>query len=118
MIVTRQGIGKVCLALPGATLDHPFGDHHDAWRVGGKMFVMVGETGGVSWKVSDIAYEMLTESGRALPAPYLARAKWVNLPDPENADGWDDEELASYFASAHAIVAGRLTKKARAALGL
>ena len=49
----RRGIGKVCLALPGATLDHPFGDHHDAYRVGGKMFVMVGEQGGVSFKVSD-----------------------------------------------------------------
>ena len=79
------------------------------------MFVMVGEGGGVSFKVSDIAYEMLTESGEALPAPYLARAKWVNLPDP---NAWDDERLAGYFASAHEIVASRLTKKARASLGL
>lgn len=55
----RAGVGKVCLALPGATLDHPFGEHHDAYRVGGKMFVMVGERGGISFKVSDIAYEGL-----------------------------------------------------------
>ncbi len=59
----RAGVGQVCLALPGATLDHPFGDDHDAYKVGGKMFVMVGATGGVSFKVSDIAYEVLTESG-------------------------------------------------------
>ena len=111
----RAGIGKACLALPGVTLDHPFGDHHDAYRIGGKMFVMVGQEGGVSFKVSDIAYEILTETGKARPAPYLARAKWVNLPDP---DAWDDEELAEHFAIAHRIVAAKLTKKARAELGL
>lgn len=111
----RAGIGKVCLALPGVTLDHPFGDYHDAYRIGGKMFVMVGEEGGVSFKVSDIAYEVLTETGRARPAPYLARARWVNLPDPE---AWDDDELAGHFAIAHRIVAAKLTKKARAGLGL
>ena len=111
----RAGIGKTCLALPGVTLDHPFGDHHDAYRIGGKMFVMVGAEGGVSFKVSDIAYEVLTETGQARPAPYLARAKWVNLPDPE---AWDDEELAEHFAIAHRIVAAKLTKKVRAGLGL
>ena len=114
----RAVIGRICLALPGATLDHPFGDHHDAYRIGGKMFVMVGEEGGVSFKVSDIAYEVLTETGRARPAPYLARAKWVNIPDPENADEWTDADLADHFASAHAIVAARLTRKVRADLGL
>ena len=104
--------------MRGATLDHPFGGHHDAYRVGGKMFVMVGQEGGVSFKVSDIAYEVLTETGRARPAPYLARAKWVNLPDPEDAEGWTDADLADHFASAHAIVASKLTKKVRADLGL
>ena len=111
----RARIGKTCLALPGVTLDHPFGDHHDAYRIGGKMFVMVGEEGGVSFKVSDIAYEILTETGKARPAPYLARAKWVNLPDPS---AWDDKELAEHFAIAHRIVAAKLTKKVRAELGL
>ena len=111
----RAGVGKVCLALPAATLDHPFGDDHDAYRVGGKMFCMVGAMGGVSFKVSDIAWEVLTESGHARPAPYLARNKWVNLP---RIDDWPDDELAEHLAIAHSIVAAKLTKKARAALGL
>ena len=111
----RAGVGKVCLALPAATLDHPFGEHHDAYRVGGKMFAMVGERGGISFKVSDIAYAVLTEDGRARPAPYLARNKWVNL---ERIDAWPDDELAEHLAIAHSIVAAKLTKKARAALGL
>ena len=111
----REGIGKACLALPAVTVDHPFGDHHDAYRVGGKMFVMVGEQGGVSFKVSDIAYEVLIEDGRARPAPYLARAKWVNLPHPS---AWPDGELAEHFAIAHAIIGAKLTKKQRTELGL
>lgn len=111
----RAGVSKVCLALPGATQDHPFGDDHDAYRVGGKMFVIVSDSGGVSFKVSDIAYEVLTESGHARPAPYLARAKWVNL---ETFDAWPDDEMAEHFVIAHGIVAAKLTRKQRAALGL
>ena len=111
----RTGVGKVCLALPAATLDHPFGEHHDAYRVGGKMFAMVGERGGVSFKVSDIAWEVLTEDGRAKPAPYLARNRWVNLP---HIDDWADDELAEHLAIAHGLVAAKLTRKQRAALGL
>jgi predicted DNA-binding protein (MmcQ/YjbR family) len=113
--VTREGVGEVCLALPGVTLDHPFGDDHDAYKVGGKMFVIVGGMGGLSFKVSEIAFEVLTETGRARPAPYLARAKWVHLEDPAD---WPDEELADHLKQAHAIVAAKLTKKERAALGL
>ena len=111
----RAGVGRVCLALPAATLDHPFGGDHDAYRIGGKMFCMVGAMGSISFKVSDIAWEVLTESGRARPAPYMARNKWVNLPQ---IDDWPDDELAEHLAIAHSIVAAKLTKKARAALGL
>lgn len=111
----RAGVGKVCLALPGATLDHPFDAGHDAYRVGGKMFAIVGGMGGVSFKVSDIAFEVLTGEGRARPAPYLARAKWVHLEDPAD---WPDDELAEHLAIAHGLVAGKLPKKQRAALGL
>lgn len=111
----REGIRKACLALPAVTLDHPFGDDHDAYKVGGRMFAIVGGEGGVSFKVSDIAFEVLTGDGRGRPAPYLARAKWVNLPDP---GAWPDDELAEHFAIAHSLIAAKLTKKQRAELGL
>lgn len=111
----RHGIGEICLALPVVTMDHPFGDDHDAYRVGGKMFAIVGAEGGLSFKVSDIAYAVLTESGRAAPAPYLARARWVHLADPAV---WDAAELADHLKTAHGIIAAKLTRKARIALGL
>lgn len=111
----RKGVGKVCLALPGATLDHPWDPDHDAYKVGGKMFAVVGGMGSLSFKVSDIAYEVLTETGRAKPAPYMARAKWVNLDDPSD---WPDDELAEHLKIAHSLIAAKLTKKVRAELGL
>ena len=111
----RQGVGEVCRALPGVKVDHPFGDDHDAYKVGGKMFAIVGGMGGLSFKVSDIAFEVLTEEGRAQPAPYLARAKWVHLDDPAD---WTDDDLADHLKTAHAIIAARLTRKARCELGL
>lgn len=111
----RQGVRRTCLALKGATLDHPWGDDHDAYKVGGKIFALVGAMGGVSFKVSDIAFEVLTGNGQARPAPYLARAGWVHLDDP---DDWPDDELADHLRMAHSLVASRLTKKVREELGL
>ena len=103
------------MALPGVTLDHPWDDGHDAYKVGGKMFAVIGAMGGLTFKVSEIAYEVLTETGRASPAPYMARMKWVHLDDPAD---WPDDELADHLRHAHALIAAKLTKKARRELGL
>lgn len=111
----REGVGRVCLALPGVTLDHPWDEGHDAYKVGGKMFAVVGGLGSLSFKASDIAFEVLVEEGRAIPAPYMARNKWLQLERPGD---WPDEELAGALRNAHAIIAAKLPKKTRTALGL
>ena len=66
-------------------------------------------------KVSDLAFEMLVETGVADPAPYLARAKWVQL---KAHDVFPPETLAAYLKEAHGLVAAKLTKKAREELGI
>ena len=111
----RAGIGRVCLALPATELAHSFGEDDDVYKVGGKMFAIVGGEGAISFKVSDIAYQVLTEAGHAAPAPYMARAKWVQVEDPAS---WDETDLADHLKTAHALIAAKLTKKARAELGL
>ena len=58
---------------------------------------------------SAIAFEI------AAPAPHMARAKWVQLETP---DAWPDDELAEHLRIAHGIIAAKLPKKQRAALGL
>lgn len=113
--MNRKDVKRVCLALKAVTLDHPWGDDHDVYKVGGKMFAMIGSQGGVSMKVSDIGFEVLTESGRARPAPYLARAKWVHVDD---LNDWPRDELVAQLRAAYGLIAAKLGKKTRAALGL
>jgi predicted DNA-binding protein (MmcQ/YjbR family) len=115
--MTPEAFDKTCLALPGATLSIQWGDDH-VFKVGGKMFAVRGNAvpkGGISFKASDVAFEVLTETGRAIPAPYLARAKWVRF---EELSELDSGEVADWLKSAHGLIAAKLTKKVRAELGL
>lgn len=115
--MSPEAFDKACLALPGATLSIQWGDDH-VFKVGGKMFAVRGNAvpkGGISFKVSDVAFEVLTETGRAIPAPYLARAKWVRFDDLSDLDA---EEVADWLRTAHGLIAAKLTRKLRAELGL
>ena len=50
-----------------------------------------------------------------MPAPYLARAKWVQVEEP---DAMSEEELKQYIETAYVIVMAKLTKAQRVELGL
>jgi predicted DNA-binding protein (MmcQ/YjbR family) len=113
-----EAFDKAIRALPGVTLDVKW-ETHRCFCVGEKMFVMAGDLGEEEprylFKASDLAFEMLVESGAAAPAPYLGRAKWVRMTAP---DSLSDEDLIAYATQAHALIAAKLTKKQRAALGI
>lgn len=113
--MTPAQFDKACLDLPGATMDVQWGDDH-VYKVGGKMFAVTGSAGkSFSFKASDIAFEALTQSGRGKPAPYLARAKWVWFEDLATMDA---AEVADWLATAHGLIAARLTKAKQRELGL
>ena len=105
------------MALPGAALDIKWG-HDRCYCVGGKIFAVAGhgeEEPRYCFKASDASFEQLCEEGVAEPAPYMARAKWVLLKD---AHVLPDDQLTKYIAIAHSLVAAKLTRKARAELGI
>lgn len=113
--MSPEAFDKTARALPGATMDVQWGDDR-VYKVGGKMFAATnGAASNVSFKVTDIAFEALTESGRARPAPYMARAKWVMFDD---LAALDDAEVADWLATSHELVAAKLTRKQRAEIGL
>ena len=116
--MTPQQFEALCLSRAGATVDVQWGADR-VFKVGGKMFALGGGfaagSGGYMLKVSNMAYAMLIEHGLAQPAPYLARAKWVQL---VGNNALPDAELTRYLAQAHALIAAKLTRKARKALGL
>jgi len=112
--MTPQAFEAAALALPATTKVVQWGNS-EVFKIGGKIFAVMGLGGAFSIKVSDIAYAALTETGAARPAPYLARAKWVAFDDLE---ALDSAEVADWLATAHALVAAKLTRAERRALGL
>ena len=115
--MSPEAFDKAAIGLPGATMTIQWGDDH-VYKVGGKMFAVLGGAvgrNGFSLKASDVAFEVLSESGRAAPAPYLARARWLHFADL-GAEASD--EVADWLKTAHALIAAKLTRKARAEIGL
>jgi predicted DNA-binding protein (MmcQ/YjbR family) len=112
--MTPQDIDAFCRALPGAVMEVLWGADQ-VYKVGGKMFAAIGPDGSTSFKANDVAFQMLTETGAARPAPYAARFGWVLVDDPTS---FPDADLRTYLEEAHRLIAARLPKKQKAALGL
>ena len=112
--MSPEAFEAAALALPATEKVVQWGGA-DVYKVGRRIFALRTPEGALSIKVSDIAYTVLVETGRARPAPYLARAKWVAF---EALEDLDPEEVRGWLAAAHALVAAKLTRRARAELGL
>lgn len=114
-LVTREIVNLHAASLPGASHGDPWGGGHDAWKVGGKLFAVVGalEGHGVSVKCDSVeTAQLLIEVGRALPAPYFHKS-WVRL-------AWglvEDDELRARISTSYAIIRGSLPRKMQIALG-
>ncbi len=72
---------------------------------------------GVTFKVNDIAYEMLKDQPGLRPAPYLASRgmKWIQH---YASPGLADADLKDYLRESHRIVSLGLSKKKQRELGL
>jgi len=116
--MTPKAFETRCLRLPAVTKVVQW-EGTSVFKVGGKMFALGGGfaagSGGYMLKVSNMAYAMLIEHGLARPAPYLARAKWVQF---VGNSALSDAELTTYLAQEHALIVAKLTRKSRKALGL
>jgi predicted DNA-binding protein (MmcQ/YjbR family) len=116
--VNPARIRAFCHSLPGATYDFKWDVDH-VYSVGGKMFAVVydakkgAET--VSFKVDASRFLELTDHPGIVPAPYLARAKWVQVRDRK---ALHERELKALVARSHALVAAKLTRAVRESIGL
>ena len=117
--MTHEEYNAFCRALPATTYVMQWHGSH-VWKVGGKVFAIGGLRGGepsFTFKVSDIAYEMLKEQPGLRPAPYLASRgmKWIQH---YGRPGLSNAGLRDYIRQSHAIVSQGLSKKQRIELGL
>ncbi|QEU09029.1 MmcQ/YjbR family DNA-binding protein [Paracoccus yeei] len=110
--MSRELVNEICAAQPGSEWSDPWGGGHDCWKVGGKVFALIGVTGShVSVKTdSTETATFLIETGVAERAAYL-HASWVAMPMDAAPD-----ELAHRIRHSYRLVRGGLTRKAQAAL--
>ncbi len=110
--MTPAAFRKHAMSLPGAECVEQWGDDQ-VYKIAGKMFAATDRAcTKISFKCSDEAFHVLTESGAADPAPYLARAKWVRV----TPASLPDAELRQRITQAYAIVRAGLSRKAQAGL--
>ncbi|MDO9430748.1 MAG: MmcQ/YjbR family DNA-binding protein [Phenylobacterium sp.] len=111
--MTREEVEATALALPAVTKVVQWGGA-DVYKVGGKVFAICGLAGGLSFKVTEIGFMVLTDDGPGRQAPYLAKGSWVVV-DLEDLQA---DEVVGWLTTSHELIAGKLTRKLRAELGL
>lgn len=112
-----EEIQAICKKYRGVTEDIKWGDHL-CFNVGGKMFLITTPDAvpcSASIKVADEAFDELSTRQGFMPAPYLARYKWVHQDDIGRLT---KKEWAKLVDSAYQLVASKLPAKTRKQLGI
>lgn len=106
----------LCRSLPGVTEDVKW-DNDLVFSVGGKMFAVFAlpDLEKISFKVEPALFPVLTARPGIIPAPYMAKHSWITLVE---RDAMSRDEMEELIRESHALVAQKLSKKARASLGI
>lgn len=112
--ITPKQVEALCGRWPGVTRDIKWGAEL-VFSVGGKMFVVMPVDGGrIALKVEDERFLELSDQPGIIAAPYLARARWVQVVEPQR---FTTKELSEHIRTAYALIRAKLTKKLQAELG-
>ncbi|MFC5549058.1 MmcQ/YjbR family DNA-binding protein [Massilia aerilata] len=107
---------RLCRTFAGCTEDVKWGADL-VFSVGEKMFAVTANAApaeGISFKVDDDRFLELTDRPGIIPAPYLARAKWVHV--SREAD-LSDQEAAQLLRRSYELVHARLSRKLQREIG-
>jgi predicted DNA-binding protein (MmcQ/YjbR family) len=106
----------ICAQWPGVTTSMKW-EVDLVYSVAGKMFAVyctLGvERGRVSFKVDADRFLELTEQPGFMPAPYMARAFWVTLTDPDKLAAG---ELDAFLRRSYDLVVEKLPLKTQRSL--
>lgn len=105
-----EELRKVCKKLKAVTEDIKWG-HDLCFCVGEKMFLVVGldeHPTSASFKVLDEEFEDMCQRPGFMPAPYMARNKWVRIDDISRMS---NKEWEHYARQSYDYVKAKLTKK-------
>ncbi len=111
-----EQLRTLCLEMPAATEALKW-DADLVFSVGGKMFCIANTEGPLRFSVK-VGLEALadyTSRSAFVPAPYLARAGWIQVVEPLQLSS---TEISALIKQSHALVTRTLTKKMRLELNL
>jgi predicted DNA-binding protein (MmcQ/YjbR family) len=103
---------KLCLSLPGATEQIQWRDDL-LFKVGGKVFAITPLEPARLWlciKADPEEFADLIERPGIIPAPYLARAKWIAV---ESKDALSPPEVERLIGKSYELVSAKLPRKVR-----
>lgn len=103
---------EICLGFPGATEQIQWEDDL-LFKVGGKMFAVIPLEPARLWltfKADPEEFAELTERPGVVPAPYLARAKWVSI---ETAETLPRAEVSALLRKSYELVLAKLPRAIR-----
>lgn len=111
-----EWLRKFCLSLPAVAEDIKWGNDL-CFTIATKMFCVVSltEPHNISFKVPDDEFDEIVSRKEFIPAPYMARAKWVNLREPDQIS---KKELERYITQSCDLVKKKLPVKTRKELGI
>ena len=111
-----EWLRRYCLSLPATSEDIKWGNDL-CFLVGGKMFCVAGleQPLSVAFKVPDEIFEELSASDGIIPAPYMARNKWVKV---QNVNKLNRKQWEQYIAQSYTLIKNKLPKKFRKELGI
>ena len=110
-----EWVREYCLSLPHTTERVQWEDNL-VLKVGGRMYAIVALEPGEYWlsfKCSDEAFAEMLEVPGVVPAPYLARAKWVSV---ETETALRREEIKQWLRQAYELIFASLPRKTQSAL--
>ena len=112
----EDDIAALCGRWPGVTSSIKW-EVDRVFSVANKMFCVIcaigPDRGRFSFKVETDRFLELTEQPGMMPAPYMARAFWVSVTEPER---FARDELEAYVRRSYELVLAGLPKKTQAAL--
>lgn len=106
-----ETLRNYCNSLPHVTEDVKWGNDL-CFLIGGKMFCVTGFNTPLtaSLKVSDEEFEELSSRQAIIPAPYLARYKWIYI---QNQSAFSKKEWEHYIRQSYELIKAKLPKKVR-----
>ena len=119
----NERIREFCLSLPHVTESVNWGHHLVFWvgdkAIGGKMFALIhlddAGTGVVWFHCGAERYQELLEIDGIIPAPYMAKARWVTV---ERWDVMRSREFEDELRKAHTLIYEKMPKRTRTILAM